>query len=91
MSEMQKSHMEQTQRQVSDAANLCCFRWYVKPELGDCARPYTPGTCGGKWRLYPPKTRVGVERNIVNRIMEEGDRYNLFIEEIDILPSIPVH
>ena len=28
------------------------FRWYVKPVLGDCAKPYLPGTCGGKWRLY---------------------------------------
>jgi hypothetical protein len=29
-----------------------CFRWYVKPDIANCARPYAPGTRGGKWRLY---------------------------------------
>jgi hypothetical protein len=41
-----------------------CFRWYVKPDMADCARPYAPGTRGGKWRLYPKPTKRAANTNV---------------------------
>ena len=80
-------------KKVSKAGFNGCFRWYVKPVLGDCAKPYLPGTCGGKWRLYhgqPDKSPPIVRRYLDLPHLEDSYHNRYKHQILDASLSLPL-